>query len=577
MSPELVEEEKKRVPIMRNTDRENCAVTTLGAISCQSTSDFVKGWMKEHEMADVADICTPFQGDDMWAYIEEGEVPNGLPNDFEGLRSDLNGDAQLRGIREAMLKEAKNRNGEGGLEFQVIQDGVNDRGQMYPVDELAGRMAKYPDGTQFQVFISGDMKHWIYAEKFDGKVIFEDYQLTSKEKKEPTARLADGPPDNPMSGVGGSFQEGMFIAIAPIKKGEAAPEHKADANWAEPGSEADRALAEVTSQLSRAKSPTALAEVLEKNKATIKAEWCDVDVVAAAIRAADEAVKALKGVIDTREEQAGHINKHNEALSRIRARNTQIDRLLLQKALLPLQNPVFGGVKESADAAQLLRLKQYWSLQTLPKDIDGLLAELTDAKHADKIPEKDGQIFKSLQDRVLKIQALMREPVWTKDEKDLDATFSAMDTGLAKLSTERQPLAESVKMISIDVLKSQVKKVIVDTLDEEFKRLKKEYDRVQGKRERRKAEESAKAFDWDGVFANVMNEYNTRFKSFVKKDCHDGIEGKLKALNLARTSKAMEELKDSIGTDKLASVIRGTQAMRNFVSAIQALDAGLKV
>ena len=83
-------------------------------------------------------------------------------------------------------------------------------------------MAKYPDGTQFQVFLNGPTfaGHWIYAEKYNGKVVMEDYQKAKTDPKPEkslgaTAYTEDALPHSPKDDSPDVFTRGMFIAICP--------------------------------------------------------------------------------------------------------------------------------------------------------------------------------------------------------------------------------------------------------------------------------------------------------------------------------------------------------------------------
>ena len=145
---------------------------------------------------------------------------------------DAVGDAQLEGIRGLLAQEAERRNGAndgrgvGGVKFQVVQDGVADvpekGGKMYPIEELFGRMKKFPNGTQFQVFLRGPTMpgHWVYGEMYNKKLVIEDYQKATAARggggEAPTAFLADeSAPHNPITDEPDVFEKGMYIAMCP--------------------------------------------------------------------------------------------------------------------------------------------------------------------------------------------------------------------------------------------------------------------------------------------------------------------------------------------------------------------------
>jgi len=367
---------RKPYKLMGDAEHTNCAVTTLGAITNGSSSDFVRDWMTEHGLGDIADECKAYQSETMWAFVEAGRA--WIASSEEGdRRTQVQGDAQLRGIREALGKEAAARNKkskESGLEFQVVQDGVNDTGGMHNIDDLMKRMATYPDGTQFQVFIKGDMQHWIYAEKFDGQVIFEDYQTSSTETgKTQTGKVAsEGSPDHPLNGRKNAFSEGMFIALAPIKKGGAVPDHATDPNWPDPGSDEDNALMTVTRAIARAGTPDKIAAVIQANEEAIeKRKWCQPKAVAKALLDAVEVQKKLREKQESEDAIQALRARHRDALTRIKADNSQIDRLLRLNAVLPLETLIVAGVISSVE----LRWSEA-AIAKLASDSDALITAL---------------------------------------------------------------------------------------------------------------------------------------------------------------------------------------------------------
>jgi hypothetical protein len=98
---------------------------------------------------------------------------------------------------------------------KVVMDGVNEKGRMYEIEELLARMNRYQDGTQFEVFVHGQMQHWLYEEIFAGELGFEDYQRATKGKPA-SGYMEDADPHNPINLAPNAFTHGVYIAITPL-------------------------------------------------------------------------------------------------------------------------------------------------------------------------------------------------------------------------------------------------------------------------------------------------------------------------------------------------------------------------
>lgn len=238
----------------------NCLCCTLGAITGKTTTQLVHKMMREKLEPDVrAGLDESWKSKDkdlvdaevqrqLDALIEEfgsmqdekiwwrlESLKNFKTNLGEGAgpTDDEQGDAQLRGTRDLLVAEAKRRNkeaGSGGIRYKVVQDGLADtnpeKSKTYSLltGELQAQMAKYPDGTQFQVFVFGpEMQHWLSAEKYNGKVVMEDYQKSKPPTAMPKAVASgatgytDGDvPHHPVEKEqAGVFEKGYFLAICP--------------------------------------------------------------------------------------------------------------------------------------------------------------------------------------------------------------------------------------------------------------------------------------------------------------------------------------------------------------------------
>ncbi|MDP1834766.1 MAG: hypothetical protein Q8K75_02445 [Chlamydiales bacterium] len=179
----------------------NCALCTLGAIFNLSTSEVSTLVQQTLAPAGIRSDASA-QGEYIFlnsalgigasgerklsqlcpVYVQDLQKRTKLSEDLEtNLMRAVEGDFQFEGIRLLLEKGVEMRNRQhGDVKYKVVQDGLPDLpengGKMYEWPQLIERMAAYPDGSQFQTFLSGDCNHWIYAEKINGKIIFEDYQ-----------------------------------------------------------------------------------------------------------------------------------------------------------------------------------------------------------------------------------------------------------------------------------------------------------------------------------------------------------------------------------------------------------------
>ncbi len=461
---------------LSDTSRINCAITSLGAITGQKSSDVVEGLFKDAGLVQFAGKCGALQGDDVWAYLEEGGTPDVLADDADHVREQLSGDAQLRGIRKLLLAEAERRT-QAGQETEVVQDGLNEHGSMRQRETLLETMAQYPDGTQFQMFVSGDMQHWIYAEKFDGKVILEDFQTSSAtpgKEQDASAKLAStGMPDNPLTGLPGSFSQGMFLAVAPK---EPRPEPAPSPGWPPPGSEDDKQLAAFMAKAAKAKEPAALADVLEK--AALKPEWCDGATVAAAIRklkAAYDAMAQKQSLADKPVDFAAQRRAHGEAMPDIRAGNGQIDRLLQARIVLPFRYPPVPAVELPPDDSRLVdALKDAapeWDLQgagldvaqladlygkakawtpsspDLGEDLDEALLSVCNSIRGSAIPGLKERLILAVKKLDLKAKAKTANL-----EKAVNAKIVDADTFVADVDRDASAMADALAAALVDPL-----------------------------------------------------------------------------------------------------------------------------
>lgn len=213
-------------------EQENCCSVTLGALFGENSSAVIARMLRKHEAAE-ADIglLSMVQDQSVFFRIKNGKLRSDLGDTEKS--SDV-GQAQMDGIREMLGMLAEERNsgpvaaelakacGGTAPKYKLVQDGVNDTdpdmGRMYSIPTLLGRMSKYPDGTQFQVFVYGAKiaGHWIYGEKYNGRLVVEDYQKANTNKLSQDSYL-DQMPHHPNSGEADAFDAGMFFAIVPAE------------------------------------------------------------------------------------------------------------------------------------------------------------------------------------------------------------------------------------------------------------------------------------------------------------------------------------------------------------------------
>jgi hypothetical protein len=241
----------------------NCLCCTMGAITGQTSTALVQGMMrdklgpmiragldeswnsKDKDVVDaevnqqVEDLIAKYgtmQDQNIWWRLEslENFMTNTATTIGAPSEDDL-GDAQLRGTRGQLVDEARRRNaasGSGGVRYKVVQDGLADsdpdKSMTYSLlnGDMQKQMGKYPDGTQFQVYVfrrTPLAQHWLFAEKYNGKVVMEDYQkarpqttLPKAAATGPTGYTSDDIPHNPIDKEQpDTFSEGYFLAICP--------------------------------------------------------------------------------------------------------------------------------------------------------------------------------------------------------------------------------------------------------------------------------------------------------------------------------------------------------------------------
>ena len=128
------------------------------------------------------------------------------------------GSAQYHLMIEFLAHASAKEGTDGGLIRSVHRHGLPG-GEMYPEATLLGAMNAYPNGTRFAVFVHTPVHqevsaHWIYAERFNGKVIFQDFQTNTAATKGADAYLEKFPFSPAAKDKGKGFDDGCFIAVA---------------------------------------------------------------------------------------------------------------------------------------------------------------------------------------------------------------------------------------------------------------------------------------------------------------------------------------------------------------------------
>jgi hypothetical protein len=226
-----------------NDKYTNCALTTLAAIDAGRTSGTVAQHMRESQ--GLTTHSTGEQSHRVWAMTLEdkatlAEMNAVQPADearsagtMKGLdqlsepNMQVIGGAQYAGLlqylRNLAGEEAQSRG--GNVRFKVYECGEPGNA-MFPEADLKAKMAGYPNGTRFAVFVhSNDPTaqvgaHWVYAERFNGQTIFRDYQPNmpglgrGAAAKDPGFYL-DGFPFSPKEATK-TFEDGSFLALMPV-------------------------------------------------------------------------------------------------------------------------------------------------------------------------------------------------------------------------------------------------------------------------------------------------------------------------------------------------------------------------
>jgi Domain of unknown function (DUF4157) len=150
------------------------------------------------------------------------------------------GDAQWYGMRDLLLELAKRRETAHGFDVkwavEQFREPEIDKGSRpaAKVDEVMKAMAAYPNGTQFCLWLYAPppdrMQHYVYAEKFRGRVVVEDYQPNKsiKTAPEPHSYVDQMPNKSLLSFAPNYFTHGAFWALKPTFSAKTRAEESTD-------------------------------------------------------------------------------------------------------------------------------------------------------------------------------------------------------------------------------------------------------------------------------------------------------------------------------------------------------------
>lgn len=225
----------------------NCALTTLAAIKGSRTSGGIASDVRTTQ--GVGGFSSTEQSQKLWAItLADADTVKTLGNanlltkkhheankemiknleEFSEGNAYVVGDAQYYGMLNFLLNLAKEQ-GTDEVEFKVYEVGEPGN-QMFEEATLVSKMGSYPNGTRFAVFVySSDptqhvRAHWVYAEKSNNNVIFQDYQVNTGQNNPVDSYLNQFPfsPDV-RKDQNKTFEKGSFIAYVPFFSGDIVP------------------------------------------------------------------------------------------------------------------------------------------------------------------------------------------------------------------------------------------------------------------------------------------------------------------------------------------------------------------
>ncbi|MFY0578614.1 hypothetical protein ACN28S_33825 [Cystobacter fuscus] len=214
----------------KQTHLLNCSFCTVGAMTNKTASDVAKDHI-EQKLPNHASISDDKKraSQEMTVWSDPAQNPDNTTAayDFKG---------QLDGMGGYLKKYADNPANKVTFkqDTPLKPDSTVPGGHApdpYPKDELMKRMNEYPNGTRFGVMVFGaqpNETHWVQAEKYNGNLVFQDFQQNAKMDVMKNGRPTGGQATNepritnnrlPVGPVDGKdiYQSGMFFALEPTK------------------------------------------------------------------------------------------------------------------------------------------------------------------------------------------------------------------------------------------------------------------------------------------------------------------------------------------------------------------------
>ena len=195
----------------------NCSFVSVAALFGTMTSG--QAAAKWQQMTGSTHALSAFQDENVW-YSAEHRLDPATFAPTPAQKSAV-GDAQWAGIATIMRDHPRMKSAPPTARVVVV--GQPDVGFMTSEAATIAAMNAYPDGTQFVVFLyqrglSGG--HYVYAERYNGRVVFEDYQWnrrkTPADPIEPRTAFVDRFPHKALTNEPQIYTEACFVALVPL-------------------------------------------------------------------------------------------------------------------------------------------------------------------------------------------------------------------------------------------------------------------------------------------------------------------------------------------------------------------------
>jgi hypothetical protein len=206
---------------------------TLGAITLLSSTDLMQRYRQAHGLAGTAmkghqsHVAWWEDVNDPMRQLGGAEPPNMSGEEFQ----EALGDAQWYGAQETLTTLAAERAAasRGDITWSVEQfrepeiDPAKSAITAVPVAQLMSALQAYPNGTQFCLWLYAPppdrMQHYVYAEKFSGRLVVEDYQPNKADRRKPPPHqhtYVDAMPNKSLGSLAPNyFTHGCFWALKP--------------------------------------------------------------------------------------------------------------------------------------------------------------------------------------------------------------------------------------------------------------------------------------------------------------------------------------------------------------------------